>query len=180
MFGGNPGPGSYFVVSQNTFDGIHKQDFGLFYDTSDVLLEGNRVINGDLPLLYFSQFVPTASDVREDIEFCWNLYWNEATETLIEGAGGVSIGQGSGAIGNHYGSFWSYRNNLKNPHVSLVGLGAGGPFTFENDFIEHSGAYTNGFYLLSCAVSPTKVSRDASATTSHSQVGSACSIQTSC
>jgi hypothetical protein len=105
-------------------------------------------------LLYFSQFTTPTTDVRENIEACWNCYQNTTTKITAEGAGGVGIGQGTGATGNHYGSFWSYRNNWKNPHIGIFGIGGGGPFEFENDVIEHSGTYTDGFYVSLSTVSP--------------------------
>lgn len=190
MWGGNPQPGSYFAISQCIYDAIDKMGYALCYDTSDVVCEGNSIVNGaravapggaggfffkantirrvtvranvglgsdiEQPLLYFSQFVESVSDVRENIESCWNRYRNITTKIVAEGAGAVGIGQGNGATGNHYGSFWSYRNNYVNPHIGMFGIGAGGPFEFENDVIQHSGTYTDGFYVSLSAVQPTK------------------------
>lgn len=202
-FGSNPscvmfqGAGAtqerYFGVVDNLFDGITNMDYALFYDTADVLCEGNIHVNGfgqpadpaaggyffkaqrihrvsvranvglpeenlGYPLLYFSQFTSTATDERNDIEFCWNNYHNVTSDTAAEGSGSVGIGQGTGSTGNHYGNFWSYRNNMRQPHITILNIDADdrdssnpGPFTFENDVIQHSGTYSDGFFISGCA-----------------------------
>lgn len=196
MFGGNPDPANYFSIIQCTFDACNEQDFGLHYDTRDVVCEGNAVANGymrtgsdhaggfflkanniqrvtvranralgtiNTPLLYFSQFVDNASDTRSDIEFCWNNVRNDSTIVTSEGAGGVGIGQGGGSTGNNYGRFWSYRNNMRNPHIGLVGIGMDtpmpGPFVFQNDVIQHSGTHTDGFFMLSSSALPGQLTK---------------------
>lgn len=201
MWGGNPDPGNYFAISQCTFDALDNQDLALFYDTRDVVLEGNRIVNGygsslggsaggfflkansiqrvscranvgigagiSLPLLYFSQFVETATDERSDIEFCWNSYRNDSTRTAGEGAGAVGIGQGTGTFGNHYGRFWSYRNNMRVAHNSLIGIDAYtpapgpaiGPFEFEKDVIQHSGTYVDGFFIMDSSEIPARLTK---------------------
>lgn len=125
---------------------------GLFFKAlriSRVTVRANVAIDANIgyQILYFSQFTPGATDVRNDFEFCWNNGRNITSETASEGSGAVGIGQGDGTTGNHYGSFWSYRNNMKNPHITLKGIGGGGPFEFENDVIDHSGTYTDGFFI---------------------------------
>jgi hypothetical protein len=186
--GGGATQPQYFAMVDNTFDSIENIDYALFYDTADVLCEGNSFTNGiavvtegaasfffkalrihrvtiranvglsdDIhhPLLYFSQFTAGATDVRNDIEFCWNNYRNESSRTVGEGAGAFCVGQGLGTTGNHYGNFWSYRNNSRNPHITFFGVGTtgytGGVFTIENDVIHHSGTYTDGIYISSTA-----------------------------
>lgn len=180
----------YHAVVQCIFDSIDYQGAGLHYHTNDVVIEGCLQIpsgNGndggiylkantirrvscranrssgimDAPFLFFSQFDDDPADVRSDIEFCWNKWRNDNANTANEGAGGVGIGQGTGANGNHYGRFWSYRNNVICRHTSLIGIGAytpsPGPFEFQNDVIQHSGAYTDGFYFLNSSQMPARL-----------------------
>lgn len=107
-----------------------------------------------LPLLFFSSYTDGADEDRSDIEACFNRYASTDSTTGAAGAGAIGIGQSlTGSTGNHYGAFYSFRNNYKHPHMGFIGVQAG-TFEFSYDCIEHSGTYTNGVYSINSTVSP--------------------------
>jgi hypothetical protein len=172
------GNDNYFSFSQNIFDGCDAMDFMLNYDASDGVIEGNKVTNGyggeawgfffkaltierwsiranegidgtiTNPFWFMSQYTAPSTDVRNNIEVCWNRLQNSSSFTGAERAGAIALGGSDVAQEGHYTNFWSYRNNFKNPFIGIWGIGTGGPFEFERDVIEHSGTYTDGLALL--------------------------------
>jgi hypothetical protein len=102
----------------------------------------------DRPIVYLSEFT---DGLKGDIEVCWSALANTNTYTDGPRAGGFGIGQGG--VGethtSNYGNLWSYRNIYINPHITITNFDAGGPIEFENDVIEHSGSFTDGFNIVS-------------------------------
>jgi hypothetical protein len=121
-----------------------------------ITVRANRGVGSGitLPLLHFSSFTDGADELRDHIEACFNCYGSTDASVAAVGAGAIAIGQSlEGSTGNHYGVFYSYRNNLKHPHFGFIGVQAG-TFSFEYDCIEHSGVYANSMYSFNSTVSP--------------------------
>jgi hypothetical protein len=152
---------NYFVFEGNEVVNGYTADegWGAFLKARNVdfiTVRANKGIDGiTLPLLFFSSFTDQADELRDHIEACFNRYASTDTTTGSAGAGALGIGQSiSGSTGNHYGVFYSFRNNWKHPHMGFVGVQAG-TFSFEYDCIEHSGTFANSLYTLNSTVSPT-------------------------
>lgn len=181
MHSGNDG--SHFAHCRNTYHQCHNMDLVLGYNTFDALFEGNFVTGGYggtynpswgyfikgndcarhsvranraissgivRPLVYTSSFV---SGFRKyDIEACWNNFKGGAT--VGRPSGGFPLGQGEDAE-DFYGSIWSYRNNWNISHHQWE-TGDYGPYEFENDSIQHSGVFTDGFDMTQ-VISPAEI-----------------------
>lgn len=105
-------------------------------------------------LVFCSEFT---GHYKGEIEVCWNNYYSTAsfTESGVAGSGCFGLGQGSGGTGTTYGNFWSYRNNWRVPHMSVITFQSGSN-NWENDVIQHSGTYTDGISVYNSSVSPVK------------------------
>lgn len=124
-----------------------------------ITVRANRVQGAtiDRPCWYTSEFT---GQLKGNLEVCWNSFKNTNTAIVNEDAGAVAIGQGSGSSTSNYGAIWVYRNNLHNPHISLINIDAGGPFVFQHNAIHHSGTYTKGFYIFDSVALPAALDND--------------------
>jgi hypothetical protein len=132
-----------FNLITGGYGGTYNPSWGFFIKGNGnerYSIRANRAIDGTIsrPLVHCSEFT---SHLKGDVEVCWNNFRN----TAASGNGVGCIRWGQGSTGQNYGNFWSYRNNLRDAYIDLIGIDVDGYFEFENDVHEHNGTYTDGF-----------------------------------
>lgn len=152
VFEGNVITGGYGTVANGGWGYFIKGGFSTPSNQRHTIRANRGVQSGNTrPLAFCSAFT---AQIKGDIEVCWNSYVSAGTGTA-EGVGAGAFGIGQSPAETNYGAFWSYRNSWRVPFHTLYGLDAGGPFTFQNEAVQHNGSHANGYQILSCAVTPT-------------------------